>query len=69
MQKNSHGTYCSKLLLCCATLQLHNSPAYHARELFKPLKDALSLLVYNEKIISFGFFVGDVSTVGLSLFD
>jgi len=32
-----------------ATLQLHNSPVYCARGLFKPLKDLASLLVCNEK--------------------
>jgi len=35
-----------------ATLQLHNSPVYCARELFKPLKDATNLQVCNEKNIS-----------------
>ena len=37
-----------------ATLQLHNSPADGARELFKPSKDSQSLLV-----LGFGSFVGD----------
>jgi len=54
-----------------ASLQLHNTPVDCARELFKPSKDSASLLVCNEKKLSFGFsyFVGDViSGVGLGFF-
>jgi len=44
----------------CTTLLLNNSLGDSARELFKPSRDAASLLVYNEKIWGFGILVGDV---------
>ena len=55
-----------------ATLQLHNVPDDWAWELFKPSKDAASLLVcilFNLKVLGFRFFVGDViSGVGFRYF-
>ena len=54
------------------TLQLRNSPANCARELFKPWKYVASLLVcifLNWKVLDFSFFVSDViSGVGLRPF-
>jgi len=42
------------------TLQHHNSPIDCARELFKPSKGVASLLVCNENILGFEFFVDDI---------
>jgi len=42
-----------------ATLQLHNSPVNCARELFKPSKESVSILLWNENkiyVLGFGFF-------------
>jgi len=53
-------------------LKLYNSPADYARELFKPSKDAASVvncIGKNWKVLDFRFFVGEViSTVDLGHF-
>jgi len=50
------------------SLQLHNLPVDGATELFKPLKDSVSLLVCNEKTC-LGFLLADViSGLGLGLY-